>query len=454
MTALADILASRGALVTGSDTADTFYTDAILRRLGIPVLEGFAATNVPPDAELLVHSAAYDPTTHVEVTAARSRGVPIVSYPEALGALSRASEFVAITGVHGKSTTTAMAGIVLKHLGLPVTVLVGTEVPGFGGRSVHCGGDRYLVAESCEYRRHFLNYSPTCMVVTGAEAEHLDYFRDRADVISAFVELAERLPQGGELICCADDAGAREIAASAAAARPDLRLVPYGTSADGPFRVAGLRSGAGALEFSLGGERYRLRVPGRHNVLNAAAAIAVARHVEACEGRGAAPASILADALWSFTGTRRRSEVIGEAAGVLFVDDYGHHPTEISVTLAALREFYPGRRLVVDFMSHTYSRTQKLFRELAGSFGPADLVVLHRIYASARESNPGGISGRDLYEAVAAQHPAVLYYDDPPEAVAPLAGRVRSGDLFVTMGAGDNWKVGRELMARLARSGG
>jgi UDP-N-acetylmuramate--alanine ligase len=159
---------------------------------------------------------------------------------------------------------------------------------------------------------------------------------------------------------------------------------------------------------------------------------------------------VLREALEGFRWTRRRSEVVGEAGGVLFVDDYGHHPTEIAATLAAYREFYPGRRIVVDFMSHTYSRTQKLLVELAGCFGAADIVVLHRIYASAREQNPGGVSGATLYEETRRRHPAVLYYDDPAEAVEPLAALLTKGDLFVTMGAGDNWKVGRALLERMA----
>ncbi len=449
MSALADVLASRGARVQGSDTSDTFYTDAILRRLGIPVREGFARSNLPAHVDLLVHSAAYDPRTHVEIVAARERGIPVASYAEALGGLSRAAHFVAVSGVHGKSTTTAMAGVLLKSLGLPATTLVGTEVPAFGNRSVHVGGDRYFVAESCEYRRHFLNYSPRCVVVTSAEAEHLDYFKDREDVLLAFVELADRMPAGGTLIYCADDPGAAEIAGRTAARRPDCRLTPYGAGAAGPYAIGDVRCAAAEVTFRLGGDRFRLRVPGRHNVLNAAAATAVARYVEQCEGRAPAPSSVLADALWSFGGTRRRSEVVGEAGGVLFVDDYGHHPTEISATLSALREFYPGRRIVADFMSHTYSRTQKLLAELAASFSAADLVVLHRIYASAREQNPGGVSGMTLYEETRRRHPAVLYFEEPGDAVEPLAGRLAAGDLFVTMGAGDNWKLGRALLERL-----
>lgn len=449
MSALADVLASRGARVLGSDTPDTFYTDAILKRLGIPVREGFSSANLPDRVDLLVHSAAYDPRTHVEIVAARGRGIPIMTYAEALGGLSRAMHFVAISGVHGKSTTTAMTGVLLQKLRLPATTLVGTEVPAFGGRSVHAGGDRYFVAESCEYRRHFLNYSPRCIVVTSAEAEHLDYFKDRDDVLRAFVELAERLPAGGTVICCADDAGAAEVGQRVAARRPDCDVVPYGIRAGGDYAIADVRCAAGEVAFSVGRDRFRLRVPGRHNAANATAAIAVARYLEKCEGRTPAPSSLLAEALLSFEGTRRRSEVVGEAGGILFVDDYGHHPTEVSATLGALREFYPGRRLVVDFMSHTYSRTQKLLAELAGSFSAADVVVLHRIYASAREQNPGGISGLTLYEETRRRHPAVLYFEDPAEAVEPLAARLAAGDLFVTMGAGDNWKLGRALLKRL-----
>jgi UDP-N-acetylmuramate--alanine ligase len=460
MAALAEILVRRGAAVSGSDGSERFYTDELLARLGVPYREGFAAANVGPDVRLVVHSPAYPREEHVELREALARGIPVLSYPEALGRLSAAADSTGVAGTHGKTTTTALAGTLLDALGLPVTVLVGSEVAGFGGRSTLVRGERYFVAETCEYRRHFLNFRPRRLVVTSVEADHLDYFRDLEDVLEAFVSYVLLLPRGGTLIYASDDPGARAVAERSLGQRPDLRLLPYGEKAPGAFRMDEVRSAEGRTRFRLAGLQgeFSLPLPGRHMAWNAAAALALAAELLAQEGRALGPAEleVARAALAAFRGTRRRSEVVGEAGGVLFLDDYGHHPTEIRATLEGYKSFYSGRRLVVDFMPHTYSRTRALLPEFAECFAPADLVVLHRVYASARETaeaaaGPGAarVDGRTLYREVASRHPAVEYYEEPLEAVDALAGRLAAGDLFVTMGAGDNWKVGRALLARL-----
>ncbi len=456
MAALAEILVRRGAVVSGSDGPEKFYTDVLLSRLGVPYRESFAAANVEEGVRLVIHSPAYSREEHVELREALARGLPVLSYPEALGRLSASADSSGVAGTHGKTTTTALAGTLADALELPVTVLVGSEVAGFGGRSTLVRGERYLVAETCEYRRHFLNFRPRRLVVTSVEADHLDYFRDLQDVLDAFVSYVGLLPQGGTLIYAADQAGARAVAERSAGLRPDLRLVPYGESAAGPFGLSRVQSAQGRTSFRLAGleGEFFLPLPGRHMAWNAAAALALTGELLAAEGRalGAAELAAARAALAGFRGTRRRSELVGEASGVLFLDDYGHHPTEILATLEGYKSFY-GRRLVVDFMPHTYSRTRALLPQFAECFAPADLVVLHRIYASARETagEPGQVrvDGRTLYREVAARHPAVLYYEEPAEAVEALAGKLRPGDLFVTMGAGDNWKVGRALLARL-----
>jgi UDP-N-acetylmuramate--alanine ligase len=213
-----------------------------------------------------------------------------------------------------------------------------------------------------------------------------------------------------------------------------------------------VQSARGRTSFHLAGlaGEFFLPLPGRHMAWNAAAALALAGELLAAEGRALGPAELelARAALAGFRGTRRRSELVGEAAGVLFLDDYGHHPTEIRATLEGYKSFY-GRRLVVDFMPHTYSRTRALLPQFAECFAPADQVILHRVYASAREQAQDGVDGRTLFREVAARHPAVLYYEEPSEALEMLAGMLRPGDLFVTMGAGDNWKLGRALLARL-----
>jgi UDP-N-acetylmuramate--alanine ligase len=456
MAALAEILVSRGAVVSGSDVPEKFYTDALLARLGVAYHESFAAANVEKDVRLVIHSPAYSREEHVELRAALARGLPVLSYPEALGRLSAAADSSGIAGTHGKTTTAALAGTLAQALGLPATVLVGSEVAGFGGRATLVRGDRFFIAETCEYRRHFLNFRPRRLVVTSVEADHLDYFRDLQDVLDAFVSYVQLLPPGGALIYAADQEGARAVAERSRSQRADLRLLPYGEQAQGAFRMLEVESALGRTSFRLAGLEggFSLPLPGRHMAWNAAAALALAGELLAAEGRALGRDELAAAraALEGFRGTRRRSEPVGEAGGVLFLDDYGHHPTEIRATLEGCKSFYSGRRLVVDFMPHTYSRTRALLPQFAECFGAADLVILHRVYASAREAagEAGGAElGRTLFREVGARHPAVRYYEEPLEAVEAVARELEPGDLFVTMGAGDNWKLGRALLARL-----
>ncbi len=453
MAALAELLLKRGARVSGSDTTDHFYTDEILRDLGIPYHEGFDASHVPADAALVVHSAAYRPDSHPELLRAAELGIPVAVYTEALGAYSALMPSAGIAGVHGKTTTTAMAGTLVRKLGLPGSVLAGSAVSGFGGRSTWTGGDRFFIAETCEYRRHFLSFHPRWIVLTSVEADHLDYFRDYEDILSAFVAYGLRIEKGGALIYCADDPGAREAAGKIGAQRKDLRFIPYGETADGPYRVAAVEKRPGATAFRLAGfaPEMRVRIPGMHSVLNAAAAAALLVTILEDPGISPVPAARdllgegLARGIGSFTGSKRRSEILGEARGVLFMDDYAHHPTALKTTLAGIREFYPGRRIVADFMSHTYSRTAALLSDFAASFGSADRVILHKIYASARETNSGGITGRSLFEEVGKRHSGAVYFEEPGDAADFLRRELREGDLFITLGAGDNWRLGAGL---------
>jgi UDP-N-acetylmuramate--alanine ligase len=461
---LAEFLASKSARLEGSDVPDVFYTDAILLALGIRVHEGFAAELLPPDCDLVIHSAAYSRDQNPLLLEARRRDLPLMSYPEALGALSRMFESAGIAGVHGKTTTTALAGSIAAAIGLPATIIAGSAVAGFGNRSLSVSGDRFLIAETCEYRRHFLDFSPTRIVLTSVEPDHQDYFPDRASIILAFGEYVDRLPREGTLIYCADDAGASEVAELATARRSDIRLVPYGETAHGPWRLLDFSSGDGRTGFRLAGltGSFELRVPGKHLVLDAIAALALCASMAAGDANAADAAAYLsADSLAairaslaSFSGSKRRSEILGEAGGVLFVDDYGHHPTAIARTLEGMRDFWPSRRLVVDFMSHTYSRTKALFGDFAACLDEADLVVLHRIYASARELPDPAIDGQALAAAVktraakARHRGRVIYHDDPLGALGEVSAVLEEGDLFLTMGAGDNWRLGQALLAK------
>ena len=462
MAALAEVLAARGATVTGSDVEEQFQTQQILDRLGVVPQVGFDGP-VPEGTDLVVHSTAFQQDNAPQLVAAARAGVPVLTYPQALGSLSRQMPTVSVTGSHGKSTTTALCASLVDALGVPATVLAGTGMANLDGAASLNAGDASFVVETCEYHRHFEWISPSHAVVTSVEWEHPDTYSSLQEVVAAFASFLRGMAQTGHLIYCADDAGATTVAEQVAAARPDLRLVPYGEAAEGPFSLSGLAAAAGETRFRLAGgvavgvEEIRLSVPAAHNALNAAAAVAVAAALHpppaGDERRWWQTAS---RALAEFRGGRRRMELVGEAAGVTVIDDYGHHPTEIVSTLAGLRAFYPGRRLVVDFMSHTYTRTLALLDEFGAAFADADVVLLHPVFASAREQDwlrqrqqtPDEVAGQ-LMDAVSATHPAASYHPSCADAVSFLLGELREGDLLVTMGAGDNWQVGREVLRRL-----
>jgi UDP-N-acetylmuramate--alanine ligase len=451
MAALAELLFRRGGRITGSDVGDKFYTDEVLTSLGIPYFEGFDAAQVPPGAALVVHSAAYSPDTHSELLKAKELGLPLLSYPEALGAFSRRMPFAGIAGVHGKTTTTALAGTLVRELGLAGSVLAGSAVSNFDGHSTWTGGEDFFIAETCEYRRNFLAFQPRWIVLTSIEEDHLDYFRDYADIYSAFLEYCRGLEKGGALIYCADDRGACEAAAELAKTRPDLRCIPYGRQAAGGYRVVFCAEKSGATVFRLAGidADFEVHIPGFHTVLNCAAALALVQTISADLGLAAPKPELPAKGISAFRGCKRRSEILGEAGGVLFMDDYAHHPTALKTTLRGLKSFYPNRRIVADFMSHTYSRTQALLDDFALSFSGADLVILHKIYASARETNSKGVSGRDLFEKTRGVHSRVVYFEEVMDAADYLKKELKAGDLFITLGAGDNWRLGEKLFREM-----
>ena len=449
MAALAELLVALGARVRGSDVPEKFFTDEILDAAGVPYSGTFDPAHLDPEPDFVVHSAAYAVETNPELIEAGRRGLPVQVYPEALGTFSEGFPRAAgIAGVHGKTTTTALAGIVARALGLPASVLAGSVVPDFGNRATLALGGSLFIAETCEYKRHFLHFHPSAILVTSIELDHTDYFTSYDDIFQAFFEYALKLPQGGLLVYCADETGATALASAVRQRRPDVKLVPYGARAEGAFRVLDRGFSPGESHFRLAGYAplLTLRVPGTHNVLNAAGACALVfslaeRSVDA-EDLSAAGA-----ALKAFRGSKRRSQLVGETGGVLVMDDYGHHPTAIDLTLRGLKDFYPDRRLVVDFMSHTYSRTKSLLDEFAQAFSAADEVVLHKIYASARETETLGIDGRTLFGATALVHPHVSYFDEVLDAVPYYVKTLQPGDLLVTMGAGDNWKAGKAYLA-------
>jgi UDP-N-acetylmuramate--alanine ligase len=451
MCALAELMHGNGIAVSGSDKAEVFYTDKILKELGIPYYESFEASHIKDDFALVIHSAAYDRETNPEIAEAVKRGLPVFKYTDALGLYSELFDSSGIAGVHGKTTTTAIAGTLIRGAGLPAQVLAGSAVTSFGGRCTLSLGNRYFVAETCEYRRHFLAFRPRRIVLTSVESDHQDYFPDYESIREAFLEYCRLLPPDGELIYCADDPGAAEIASVLEREWRDVSFTPYGFNAAGEFRIHSYDVKNEKAEMIIEGfpGTIRLRIPGRHIAEDAAGALALVsslvREEFGAEGWNEKRREKVRKALEEFRGSTRRQEIIGEAGGILFMDDYGHHPTAIAATLEGLKDFYPDRRLIVSFMSHTYSRTAALLDDFASSFERADVVFLHKIYGSAREEYSGGVNGRTLFEKTAALRGEVYYAEEPLDAAAPLKAMLKSGDLFISMGAGNNWIIAQEM---------
>ncbi len=463
MAALVEVMSRQGVRITGSDVSDRFYTDEILEKLGIKVLP-FSEKNITDDVGAVIYSSAYSPETNPDLMAAKKKGLPLKLYSEALGELSRSAYSVGVCGVHGKTTTTGLAGTLLKAVNLPSQALAGSVIASFGNSctmtsdSFAEGKPSYFVAETCEYQRHFLAFSPKKIILTSVESDHQDYYPKYADIRKAFVEYILKLPQRGQLIYCADDSGAVETAGLAKQVRPDIELIPYGENALGNYKLTFLEV-SGDMQFFTVGHlgKFALTVPGRHMVRNATSAIALC--CELLREEGLEPhehLSQIREGLLSFTGGKRRSEITGKGKtkggqDVIFMDDYAHHPTAIRTTLAGYRDFYKKRKIIVDFMSHTYSRTQALLGEFAESFSDADAVIINKIYASAREKQGKiKVTGEILAERTSYQHRNVFFCGEFEEAAKkilslleePSGSEYPDGYLVVTMGAGDNWKVG------------
>lgn len=480
MAALTEIFYRNGAVITGSDVEERFYTDEILEKLNIKALP-FSESNITDSVQLVVYSSAYNKEKNPDLKAAFEKGVPCMLYTEALGAYSEKSFSAGICGVHGKTSTTGLTGTILKELDLPCQVLAGSVINSFGNTCTFTSSNLkekekpYFVAETCEYQKHFMSFCPKKIVLTSVESDHQDFYPTYEDIRDAFVEYIEKLPNGGTLIYCADDEGAVETAGIALKKRPDIKFIPYGENAgsekvpsntDVKYTLSFKQVLNEKNEFSVSnlGDFY-LSVPGKHEVRDAVAALALSCELLKEEGKNPLDyVENISRGLSNFSGGKRRSEIVGRGKSpsgndVIVVDDYGHHPTAIKTTLSGYREFYSGRKIIVDFMSHTYSRTQALLDEFASSFTGSDEIILHKIYSSARE-NPKdfSINGRTLFESTKKHFENVHYFEeilDAKDFALSLIDqkldekKYPDGVLFVTMGAGDNWKLGKAILTEL-----
>ena len=449
--ALAELLHNNGYKVSGSDTPEIFYTDKILKKLNIPYHEGFDSAHIDGNIDFIIHSAAYNESSNPELARAQELNIPIYKYTDALGQWSAEFDSCGVCGVHGKTTTTAMCGVLTRAADLPAQILMGSASLDFDGSQVLSLGNKYFIAETCEYRKHFLSFHPKRIILTSVESDHQDYFPDYNSIRDAFIEYCRLLPKGGQLIYCADDQGASEVAQIIREENRGVELVPYGFTACGDYKIESYNVEKERAVFKIAGlpVDFNLKIPGRHEALNAAAAIALTVSLakkEFNEALSEEKLQSIKKALENFKSTKRRSEIIGEADGIIFMDDYGHHPTAIKTTLEGIKSFYTNRRLIVSFMAHTYSRTSALLDDFASAFNCADILFLHKIYASARENYSGQVDSKVLFEKTAAARKGeTCFIDEPDDAFTPLSKLLKKGDLFITLGAGNNWLLGEKL---------
>ncbi len=443
MSGIAELLLNLGYQVSGSDLHESDITRK-LAGLGGVIHFGHRADWIE-GADVVVTSSAIS-SANPEVVAAKEAHIPVIQRAEMLAELMRLAKYgIAVAGSHGKTSTTSLVAAILAEADLDPTVVVGGKVDSLGGNAKLGCGD-FLVAEADESDGSFLKLSPVIEVVTNIDLEHLDYYRDIEHIKDVFLQFIEILPFYGVAILCFDDENISRLLP-----KIQRRVITYGLSEQADLYAGRIESRGLETSFTVrfrGRDLGRVTVnrPGRHTVYNSLAAIGVALELDI-------DFAIISRALAAFGGVQRRLQIKGEAGGILVVDDYGHHPTEIRATLDAVREGWPGKRLVVAFQPHRYSRTKALFTEFQTAFHRADVLVLTDIYA-ASEQPVAGVSTPRLLEAMKEHGQRNVHYvatvEDLPEA---LKGLLKEGDLLLTLGAGNIVRAGEQLLAILGEQG-
>jgi UDP-N-acetylmuramate--alanine ligase len=400
----------KGKKVSGSDMQASSHTAGLAKR-GMHFYSGHAAANVPDGVELVVYSPAV-PESNVERVRAAELGVPQWSYPEFLGVMSREHSTIVVCGTNGKSTTTAMLGLILEAAGYDPTVIVGSLVPGWPDGNLRVGGGRFFVVEGCEYRAHFMQLEPEMIVLTNIEEDHLDFYRDLDHIRETFQTFADKLRAKGMVVWNKNDAESNKLTIG--------RGATYGDGVDADYDATKIE--------------MILKIPGRFNVMNALAATAAAMEL-------GVPLETCQRVLAEFPGIWRRFERVGIWRGAEVVSDYGHHPTAIRATVEAAREFFPGRRIVLCFQPHQHSRTKELLDEFVEALKTPDIVVVPEIYAVAGRTEDDGVSSHDIVGRVPGAH----YAADLNAAESILRDIVKDGDVLIVQGAGDVDRLARKL---------
>ncbi|MEK2646590.1 UDP-N-acetylmuramate--L-alanine ligase [Bdellovibrio sp. BCCA] len=436
MCGLAELLHNIGAKVSGSDISENANTER-LKELGVKVFKGHASSNVG-DADVVVYSSAIQ-YGNPEISEARARQIPLIPRAEALAEIMRIKRGIAVAGTHGKTTTTSMTSAIFLEAGLSPTIVVGGRFELIKSTAM-LGSGEWLVAEADESDGSFHKLSPEIAIITNVDSDHLDHFKTFENLQKNFYDFALKVPFYGKVIACGDDPIIRQIFENF-----PKRILFYGFDEKNDLVLSG-EQGSYSLYRSdrllgtrhLVGE-FQLKVPGRHNALNAVAAI--------CAGVAAGiPFATCAKGLQRFEGVDRRFHFKGEKRGIKVYDDYGHHPTEVRAVLQAFREKYPKQRLVVFFQPHRYSRTQHCWHDFTTAFKEADEVLLTDIYAAGEAPIPG-VSSEKLAQEM--KHERAQYFLRDDKATQKVLGLLKEGDVFVTLGAGDGWKLGLDVLNQL-----
>ncbi len=437
MSGIAEVLLNLGYQVSGSDLAKS-ETTARLVSLGATVALGHDADNLQ-DVDVVVTSTAVWPD-NPEVVAAHRKMIPVIPRAEMLAELMRMKYGVAIAGTHGKTTTTSMVATMLSHGGIDPTAVIGGRLDSLGSNA-KLGQGKFLVAEADESDGSFMKLSPTIAVVTNIDADHLDYYRDLDEIRDTFVDFINKVPFYGVAVLCLDDANIQ-----ACIPQVKKRFVTYGLASQADFQAAEIVHDGEKTSFNVYHKHEKLgaitlHMPGRHNVLNALAAVAVGMELEL-------PFAVVAEGLNEFSGVQRRFQVKHDRDGIMVVDDYGHHPAEIKATLSAARSGWQ-KRIVAVFQPHRYSRTQALFEDFLTSFYQADKLIIMDVYAASEDPIPG-VEAQDLSDGISGHgHKDVTYIADRHRVVEHLVETVRPGDMVITLGAGNVWQVGDDLIGAL-----
>jgi UDP-N-acetylmuramate--alanine ligase len=431
MSGLVRLLQEWGFSVSGSDESDSPMM-ADLQKAGITIHIGQRAENIPQDTELVIYSTAV-PETNPERIEAEKRGLRQISYPQAVGEITRQKKTIAVCGTHGKTTTSAMMAAALLAAEKDPTVLIGSQIHELQGRSERAGQGDFFVLEACEYQRAFLNFSPHVIVITNIEPDHLDYYKDLQDYRHAFEEFIQKLSPNGFVVANFDDPNVRAVCENL----PSAQVHWFGEHEEAQYRL-------NSAEIFKNDEKIFdliLKIPGKHNLFNALAVVAVSTELHL-------DAEKIKKALENYQGAARRFELKGKIGHTLLYDDYAHHPTEIKATLKAVRQkFGPDKRILCIFQPHQFSRTYKLLDGFAQAFTDADEVIIPNIY-KVRDSvsDLKNMSPELLVQSIAAHHPNVRFGHGLEETVDSLQKTLKNYDIILTMGAGDVWKVAEMII--------